>query len=259
MKRLSWISFALLLVAPWAHASDGFVTANVNLRAGPDVDYPWIAIIPAGSRVSIQGCTEGWGWCDVIAFGNRGWMAGDYLRYDDDNRRLLLPAYGARVGIPFVTFVIGDYWSNYYRERPFYRQRSYWYQHPIRHRPPPRYVYHPPAGPRPAQPRPPQQRPPKHWQSPPPSPRPPAPSLRPGQPHAPTLHRQRVGQSIAPASPQRPPRRQPTQASAAQEIHPSPPSNRDDHRPRTAPTANTHHDRAERPSAPGQKAHRNHD
>ena len=249
MKRLRWISLALLLVAPlWARASDGFVTANVNLRAGPDVDYPWIATIPAGSRVSIQGCTEDWGWCDVVAFGNRGWMVGDYLRYDDDNRRVLLPEYGARVGIPIVTFVIGDYWGNYYRERPFYRQRSYWYQRPIRHRPPPRRVYHPPA-----RPRPPLQRPPKHWQSPPPL-------HRPVQPRAPTLHRERVGQAIAPTSPQRPPGyRQTAPARVVQDVHRLPPSNRDDHRSRATPTANTGHDRAERSSAHDQKAHRNRD
>lgn len=171
MKRLRWMSFALLLLAPlWARASDGFVTANVNLRAGPDVDYPWIATIPAGSRVSILGCTAGWGWCDVMAFGHRGWVIGDYLRYDDGTRRVLLPAYGARAGIPIVTFVIDSYWGNYYRERPFYRQRSYWYQHPTRHRPPPRRFQHPPA-----RPRPPGHRPPHHWQSPPPPHRRPAP------------------------------------------------------------------------------------
>jgi uncharacterized protein YraI len=256
MKRLRWIGLALLLVAPlWAQASGGFVTANVNLRAGPDVDYPWIATIPAGSRVSIQGCTEGWGWCDVIAFGHRGWMVGDYLRYDYDNRRVLLPEYGARIGIPIVTFVIGDYWGHYYRERPFYRQRSYWYQRPIRRRPPPRPVYHPPA-----RPRPPQQRPPKHWQSPPPSHRSPAPSYRHGQTHGSTSHREHVSQSIVPTSPQRSTGYRPAaQARAAQDVHRASPSNRDNHRPRATPAASAGRDRTERPSAHGHKAHRNHD
>ena len=93
MKRLRWIGLALLLVAPlWARASDGFVTANVNLRAGPDVDYPWIATIPAGSRVSIQGCTEGWGWCDVVAFGNRGWMVIALTQVDRPDPKAIDPA-----------------------------------------------------------------------------------------------------------------------------------------------------------------------
>jgi uncharacterized protein YraI len=160
MKRLRWIGLALLLVAPlWARASDGYVTADINLRAGPDVDYPRVATIPAGSRVAIRGCTEGWGWCDVIAFGHRGWMVGDYLRHDVGSRHVLLRDYGVRAGIPVVTFVIGNYWDHHYRGRPFYRQRSYWYQHPIRHRPPPRRVHRAPAPPR--------HGPPGYWQSPP--------------------------------------------------------------------------------------------
>ena len=156
MKRpvLALLAVLFLSTPLFAYAADGFVTANVNLRAGPDSDYPLISTIPVGTQLAIQGCTDGWEWCDVIAFGNRGWVAGNYLQYNYQNRRVLVPAYGAQIGIPIVSFVIGSYWGSYYQNRPFYRDRSRWYNRPIRHRPPPRPLHRPPPRP-PVQHRPP--------------------------------------------------------------------------------------------------------
>jgi uncharacterized protein YraI len=131
-----------------AHAADGYVTGNVSLRAGPAPDYPLIALIPAGTEVDVQGCTEGWEWCDVIAYDNRGWVAGNFVEYEYQDQPVLLPAYGAQIGIPIVTFVIGSYWDNHYRGRPFYRDRDRWYHRPIAHGPPPpplRHPYRPPS------------------------------------------------------------------------------------------------------------------
>lgn len=145
MKLFNWFATAVVLLAvpALASAADGYVTANVTLRAGPDVDYPRIGIIPAGAPVAIQGCTAGWVWCDVVVYGNRGWVAADFIQYDYANRRVFLPAYGARIGIPIVTFVISNYWGSYYRDRPFYRNRTHWYAQPVRNRPPPRQVRRP--------------------------------------------------------------------------------------------------------------------
>ncbi len=166
MKRLGWfVMAAVLLALPLAaQAADGYVTGNVNLRAGPDVEYPLITTIPAGTRVAVQGCVQGWEWCDVIAYGNRGWVAGNFIQYDYQDQRVLLPAYGARIGIPIVSFVIGTYWDSYYRHRPFYRQRQTWYRRPVPHRPPPRPIARPPVH-RPRPPvnhAPPRPRPPGH-------------------------------------------------------------------------------------------------
>jgi uncharacterized protein YraI len=141
--RAVLLASLLFLMPLLAYAADGFVTANVNLRAGPDIDYPLISTIPAGTQIAIQGCTNGWEWCDVIAYGNRGWIAGNYLQYNYQNQRVLVPAYGARIGIPIVSFVIGSYWGSYYQNRPFYRDRTRWYNRPIGHRPPPRPGYRP--------------------------------------------------------------------------------------------------------------------
>lgn len=176
MKRFLWLAAAILgLSAPAvAGAADGYVTGNVNLRTGPDTDYPVITMLRAGTPVSIQGCIDGWTWCDVAALGDRGWVAGNFLQYEYQNQRVLVPAYGARIGIPVITFVLGTYWDSYYRTRPWYSQRGYWSHRPIHgHRPPIRPPVHRP----PLRPRPPVQRPPV-------KPRPPIhrPPLRPKPP-----------------------------------------------------------------------------
>ncbi|WP_168172614.1 SH3 domain-containing protein [Rhodanobacter sp. C05] len=145
MKRLTRfalasLSLASLALALPALAQDGaaYVTGNVNMRAGPDPSYPLIDQLPAGTGISVQGCTNGWEWCDVIAQdNNRGWVAGNFIGYQYQDQPVLLPEYGAQIGIPIVSFVIGAYWDNYYRGRPFYNDRDNWYRRRIDVRPPP--------------------------------------------------------------------------------------------------------------------------
>ena len=156
MKRMLWsITAALMMMIPaMAFAADGYTTGNVNMRAGPDPDYPLILTLGTGTPVSIQGCTTGWDWCDVIAGGNRGWVAGTYLQYTYNNQPVIVTEYGSQIGIPIVSFVIGTYWGRYYTGRPFYRDRSRWYSRPIPSRPPPRPrpPIRPPGGNRPQPP-----------------------------------------------------------------------------------------------------------
>lgn len=168
MKRFVWTVLLLCgFASPAAFAqSAGVVTAYVDLYAGPDAGYPTIAQLPAGTSVSIQGCTEGWGWCDVITMGTRGWVAGTFVQYMYQSQPVYVADYGARIGIPIVAFSIGAYWGSYYANRPFYRNRDYWYGRPFAPRPPPRPPgWHPGARP------------------PPPGHRPPGPGNRPPPPH----------------------------------------------------------------------------
>lgn len=151
MKRLAWsVLVSLSLASPaLVYAADAYVVDNVNMRAGPDLGYPLVDQLPAGTEVDVRGCTEGWEWCDVIADGNRGWVDGNYLQYEYQDQQVLLPAYGEEIGIPIVSFAIGAYWGSYYRDRPFYRDRDHWYHYPVERRPPPRPPHYPHGGPEP--------------------------------------------------------------------------------------------------------------
>ncbi|MFC3650883.1 SH3 domain-containing protein [Dyella humi] len=137
MKRLlcSCATALLLLVPVAAFAVPGYTVATVNMLAGPDTQYPLIYSLDAGTPVDVQGCTEGWQWCDVIAGGSRGWIAGPYIEYLYNNQPVIVTDYGARIGIPIVTFAIGTYWGRYYVNRPFYRDRARWYSRPVPVRP----------------------------------------------------------------------------------------------------------------------------
>jgi len=102
------------------------VTGNVNLRAGPDVSYPSIARLRAGTTVDIQGCVDEWSWCDVSDGDDRGWIAGDFLQEEYEGRRVAVPRYGVTIGIPIVSFEFGSYWDDHYRNRSWYGHREQW-------------------------------------------------------------------------------------------------------------------------------------
>jgi uncharacterized protein YraI len=176
-----WIGIGVFaLVLPLAAAAQqAFTRGAVNLRAGPSGDYPMVARLAPGQPVDVVGCTSGYGWCDVVLpDGGRGWVWSRSLDYAYQERRVPLATYGAVIGVPIVTFVIGSYWADYYRDRPWYGDRRWWGGRP----PPPAMGWRPPPAVRPAwQPRP--------WPGPgfrpPPSPgfRPPAdPGVRPPRP-----------------------------------------------------------------------------
>lgn len=122
-----------------ASAQQAHTTVWVNLRAGPGPDYPLVARLAPGTPLQVQGCIDGFTWCDVILPGSeRGWMYGNYLAYPYQGADVPVINYGAAIGIPIVAFFIGSYWNDHYRGRPWYRERPRW-----EHRPPPRPPYHP--------------------------------------------------------------------------------------------------------------------
>lgn len=128
MKRtpcFTAFGLSLFAIAP-AFGADGYVTGDVNLRAGPDTSYPSVAMLPAGVEVAIEGCIDGWSWCDVAVGNNRGWVAGNFLQEEYRGQRVLVPEYGVQIGIPLVSFVFGTYWDENYRNRSWYGNREHW-------------------------------------------------------------------------------------------------------------------------------------
>jgi uncharacterized protein YraI len=110
-----------------AEAAPAFSTGNVNMRSGPSTQYPPVIVIPVGSQVDIRGCLSGSNWCDVAYAGYRGWVSGSYLQASYSQRRVYVdPEYYRPLGIPTVTFSIGRYWDDHYRDRSFYRERDRW-------------------------------------------------------------------------------------------------------------------------------------
>ena len=127
MKRKLFTSIVLglaLSASASAYAYDGYVTGNVNLRAGPDSSYPTVAQLRSGTEVAIEGCVDDWTWCDVADGDDRGWVSGDFLQEEYDGRRVRIHEYGVRIGIPVVSFVFGSYWDDHYRSRSWYHDRD---------------------------------------------------------------------------------------------------------------------------------------
>lgn len=145
----SWLRIPMLAIAiplglaafatARAQSADGYLNDDIVLRAGPAPEYPGIETLPYGTYVSVQGCTEGWEWCDVVAAqGDWGWVPGDYIDYVYEGEPVVVTEYGPRIGIPIVTFSIVTYWDAHYRDRPFYRERDSWFHRRItQHAPPP--------------------------------------------------------------------------------------------------------------------------
>ncbi len=136
LRFVLFAALALVAAPAFAQSDTGYVVGDADLRAGPDFGYPLIDVVPAGGPVYINGCTEAYEWCDVVFQDEHGWVAGNTIQFDYDNRPVYLPRYGAAIGIPIIGFTISNYWGRYYAGRPFYRERDHWYREPPRHGPP---------------------------------------------------------------------------------------------------------------------------
>ncbi|WP_173931503.1 SH3 domain-containing protein [Chelativorans sp. Marseille-P2723] len=147
-------AFASALLFPGiAAAVPAIVTANVNYRTGPGVQYQRIGTIPAGRSVDVLGCIAGFHWCEVVWAGRGGWVSGNYLAYLDRGYRRALPSVGLAIGVPIITYEIGRWdrrrhwdrrWDRRHWDRPGWRRAA----PPVRRdRPRARYEIPPGSGP----------------------------------------------------------------------------------------------------------------
>ena len=130
--------FAALLVSsllglPKSAAADtppaepnAYVTADVNLRAGPDTDFPVLLLVPAQAAVTIYDCVQDLTWCDLSYGEERGWVAAQYVQAFYQDRYMTVQEYVPLVGLPTGPFDIRTYWNSYYRDQAFYAQLDQW-------------------------------------------------------------------------------------------------------------------------------------
>lgn len=165
MRALITIFAAAVLSAPlMAQAAEGFIVADIPLQSGPDDEYPPVDQLAAGTPVIIEGCIEGWTWCDVIAGDLRGWVPGTYIEQSYEGRWVYITDYGPQIGLPIVVFSVNTYWGAHYRSRPWFGEHERWAARSIQprmparpqgeaHAPPQRSMQHTPQPARhPAQP-----------------------------------------------------------------------------------------------------------
>lgn len=121
-----WMIGLVLVFPAAAMAEEAYTTTAVNLRAGPDADYPLVRWVPEGTAVEVHGCLSDYRWCDIEVFGDRGWMSASYLVYPYQSSQVPILSYGAVIGLPILGFSIDSYWDDHYRRRPWYDERPRW-------------------------------------------------------------------------------------------------------------------------------------
>ncbi len=125
-KILGAITVALAVLPATAFAQVGYVSRQVNLRAGPATEYPVVATLLPGVEIVVQGCLSDYRWCDVVVGPNRGWVYAANIVYPYQGANVPVLTYGALIGLGIVAFSVGDYWDHHYHGRPWYPQRQHW-------------------------------------------------------------------------------------------------------------------------------------
>lgn len=143
-KILSFLATSLICIgANTAHAAPGYPVKNLNLRAGPDADYPLVGTLMRGENIDILGCIDGFSWCEVeSAHRERGWVNASYLQTSYHNRKIDIVETRDLGILQTVIFSIDSYWDDNYSDRDFYAQRSRWEKTPPHHHDEPRGVEH---------------------------------------------------------------------------------------------------------------------
>jgi len=112
---------------PDSYAS-GVTVRSSRMHAGPDASYPAVRNFDPGLRVNVYGCLSDRSWCDVGYGPDRGWMFSRDLASDYRGRREGIDVIATILGIGVLSFNMGRYWDDHYRERSFYNDRYSWEQ-----------------------------------------------------------------------------------------------------------------------------------
>ncbi len=130
LKLVAGLTVALAALPGVSQAQLAYAAKQVNLRAGPGMEYPVIAILLAGVPVTVQGCVADYRWCDVEAGPSRGWVYGANIVYPYQGANVPVINYGAMIGIGILAYSVASYWDQHYVGRPWYPQRQRWINRP---------------------------------------------------------------------------------------------------------------------------------
>jgi len=158
LKLVAGLAVALAALPGVSQAQLAYAAKQVNLRAGPGMEYPVVAILLAGVPVTVQGCVADYRWCDVEAGPSRGWVYAGNIVYPYQGANVPVLSSGAMIGIGILAYSVASYWDQHYVGRPWYPQRHRWINRP----PPPPHArpeqrpalpeHHAPSGQRPVPP-----------------------------------------------------------------------------------------------------------
>ena len=104
----------------------GYSGTNLNIRSGPSVRFPTVGVLGAGTALAVHGCLSRYTWCDVTASGLRGWVSAAQIKMNYRDRRVYAPAYAKEVRVLILSFSVGSYWFDHYRDQDFYGERDRW-------------------------------------------------------------------------------------------------------------------------------------
>jgi hypothetical protein len=133
----------VLLAATAAAAKPGVTNTTVNLRADPNTASDVLAKIPAGARVEVGECDDGW--CAVTYQGKSGHTIQSaldtsgraprvarrgpprgYAPYDDDDMVVRGDAPPGYVRVPPPGYVVRPYYRPYWGWGPYWGPRWWW-------------------------------------------------------------------------------------------------------------------------------------
>lgn len=186
MKFSRWyavpvVAVSALMLTPVALAQEAVTVKDVNVRAGPDRGYPLVAWVSGGTSVYVNGCLDDFRWCDVTAGANRGWVYARNLQYIYQGQPMTIYGNGQTLALPIISFILGSYWNDNYRNRPWYGNQNQWSNFRPGYRPPRPPIIRPQPPRPPIQIQPPRPRPPVVR----PQPQPPRPQVQPPRPQMP--------------------------------------------------------------------------
>lgn len=110
---LTWAGLLLAASSASALATPAATTFNSNLRSGPGVDNPVVAIIPAGAAIDVGRCAGSW--CRVSAQGAEGFLSRSLIAMGAPGSPIavLPPVAVAEPGASTAYDQSGDYGANY--------------------------------------------------------------------------------------------------------------------------------------------------